>query len=542
MRNRAVYRLFSSFDDPAISPEAWNRLLDGGPSDVVFLTWQYQKAWWEALGSGELLLVTAEVKGKLALIAPLFAVSGMVYFVGSGGSDYLDFIGSTEDEDMVDGLMAFAAQQVKGFLGFQLFHMPEGSRSENSIKIAANRQGWELIEESSWACPKLEMREYPDKASEAVRKKSLRRHEAYFERTGDLKIEHLTTGEQILLHLDEFFDQHIERWRQSRNPSLFTQPSNRLFYRRLTEVASETDWLRFTRVVWNGRPIAFHFGFNYKSSFLWYKPCFDVSLASHSPGEVLLRQLLLSAQAENAHTFDFGMGDEKFKSRFATSTKFVRVWGIYSHEAKNVLVLSPHPDDESIGCGGTLRKHCLNGDNVEVVFLTSGEHGGHGRSPEETIKIREQEAQAAATILGISKIDFWREPDGTLELSERILMRLIGKLKDFQPDILYVPHENEHHVDHRVAAELVRRAVDSLPESVRKPTVKMFEVWTPLQGVDHIIDISAHVDIKRQAILAYKSQCDEVKFDEAILGLNRYRGELYSWPGGDYAEVFKEMT
>ena len=59
--------------------------------------------------------------------------------------------------------------------------------------------------------------------------------------------------------------------------------------------------------------------------------------------------------------------------------------------------------------------------------------------------------------------------------------------------------------------------------------------------MDHIVDISAYVAIKRKAIKAHKSQCDVLKFYESALALNRYRGEMHSWPGGDYAEVFKEM-
>ena len=69
----------------------------------------------------------------------------------------------------------------------------------------------------------------------------------------------------------------------------------------------------------------------------------------------------------------------------------------------------------------------------------------------------------------------------------------------------------------------------------------MYEVWTPIQQIDHVANISDNVETKRKAIQAHQSQCSVLKFDEAILGLNRYRGEMHSWPGGDYAEVFTEM-
>ena len=69
----------------------------------------------------------------------------------------------------------------------------------------------------------------------------------------------------------------------------------------------------------------------------------------------------------------------------------------------------------------------------------------------------------------------------------------------------------------------------------------MFEVWTPLQNLDEIVEISPYLDAKLAAIRAYKTQCEVVGFDEAIIGLNRYRGELHSWPEGNYAEVFAEL-
>src|SRR5687767_7617139 len=109
----------------------------------------------------------------------------------------------------------------------------------------------------------------------------------------------------------------------------------------------------------------------------------------------------------------------------------------------NVLVISPHPDDESIGCGGTLRKHIVEGDSVQVIFLTSGEKGGHGRSEEETIEIREKESFAAAEVLNIEKIEFWRQPDGAFEATQTNVNRLVEKIKDYKATVIYAPHYRE---------------------------------------------------------------------------------------------------
>ncbi len=206
-----------------------------------------------------------------------------------------------------------------------------------------------------------------------------------------------------------------------------------------------------------------------------------------------------------------------------------------------ILVLSPHPDDEAIGCGGTLRKHIIDGDKVQVIFLTSGERGGHGMSEEETKRVREREAKDAAAILGYESFEFWRIPNGKLRVTKSTVERLQVKLKDWRPDFIYVTHDKEMHPEHRAAAGIVHKALSNEFALEDKPVVYMYEVWTPMQNMDHIVDISSYVDVKRNAIQAHKCQCAVMSFDEAILGLNRYRGEMHSWPGGDYAEIFVRM-
>ena len=206
-----------------------------------------------------------------------------------------------------------------------------------------------------------------------------------------------------------------------------------------------------------------------------------------------------------------------------------------------VLVLSPHPDDESIGCGGTLRRHVLAKDQVLVVFLTSGEKGGHGRSLEETCRLREQEAKEASRILGIADLEFWRQPDGALRAGTSLVKRLQKKIREWSPDILYVTHDREMHPDHRASVRLLRQAFSGAGRRRAKLSVLMYEVWTPIQRMDEIVDVSPYIQTKLAAIRAYKTQCEVVGFPEAILGLNRYRGEMHSWPGGKYAEVFTRL-
>ena len=327
-----VVRALTGFDDPTFGRRQWNGLQAGRTGDGVFLTWEWQSAWWSVLGRGTLRLLVAEREGQVLALAPLFTESGMVYFVGSGAADYLDFVGDVGMPGVMEALLAAACAAVPGFIGFVFYHVPEASPTGALLAQAAERLGMAWFDEGGMPAPVLELPD-PEAVLRAAGRKSLVRHERFLERHGSLAVVHGRRREEIEPHLDAFFAQHRERWQETPHPSLFHDPAQPRFYRALTAAGDGAGWLRFTRVEWQGRPIAFHFGFCHRGRYLWYKPSFAVDLARRSPGEVLLRRLLLAAGEEGAHTFDFGLGDEPFKARFATRVDRVRNWGLYDRRA-----------------------------------------------------------------------------------------------------------------------------------------------------------------------------------------------------------------
>lgn len=328
------YHCLSGFNDPMLSPEDWAALQYKGSGNTVFMSWHWQKTWWEVFGRGKLLLLLAVKNDEPVALAPLFADGGMLFFVGSGGSDYLDFIGDTNDPEIIKGLLQLAIENTPALLGCRFYHIHTSSATPQTLDMVARKLGWDCFDEGGMPCPMLSIKEFPEKAKAATEKKSLLRHEGWFNRNGGIEVQHYSLYEDILPHLDAFFDQHIARWSATPYPSLFVDPLQRRFYKRLSEVASDTGWLRFTIVYWQQQAIAFHFGMHYNRSFLWYKPTFDITLAKLSPGEVLLRQLLLKAMEEAAEYFDFGLGDEAFKDRFASSTLTVTNIGLYPAHIK----------------------------------------------------------------------------------------------------------------------------------------------------------------------------------------------------------------
>lgn len=326
-------RVVSDFDDPAVAPHIWRRLLARGHTNAVNLTWEWQRNWWNTFGRGELLLIVAERDEEPECIAPLFAENGMIFNICP--EDHLDFVGSAAP-DVLAAIIETACESVPGFQGMRLYFLPDTSPTGTYLARAAERLGLECIRETTLRAPFLDIATHRDAAIACTRKKSLLRHESYFRRNGALLIEHARTTEEILPQLDTFFEQHVARRAATPHASLFVDNRQRDYYRSIVANVAPTGWLRFTRIDWNDRAIAFHFGLSYRRRFLLGIPSFDIELQEHSPGEVLLRQLILAAIGEDAKIFDFGPGDETYKYRFATGEANLATWGIYPKSAQRV--------------------------------------------------------------------------------------------------------------------------------------------------------------------------------------------------------------
>ncbi len=203
-----------------------------------------------------------------------------------------------------------------------------------------------------------------------------------------------------------------------------------------------------------------------------------------------------------------------------------------------ILVIAPHPDDEAIGCGGAVCLHTSNGDRVVVAFMTSGEMGLKHLPRDEAWQIREAEAEAAAGLLGIARLEFLRQPDCTtdasLETTASLLAPLLGAE---QPELVYVPHAGEWHPDHRAAFPALDRALRD--SEIPAPRLLAYEVWTPLSEFDDLLDVTPVITRKLRAIRCYHSQLAQLRYDRAIRGLNQYRGNL---AGYRYAEAFQHVS
>lgn len=205
----------------------------------------------------------------------------------------------------------------------------------------------------------------------------------------------------------------------------------------------------------------------------------------------------------------------------------------------NILVIAPHPDDEAIGCGGTIGKHTARGDRVAVVFLTSGELGLKQLAREKAWATREAEARRSAKILGISKLNFLRLPDWTAGDHIKEGAGLLAPiLKRNPPEIIYLPHPFEWHPDHKAALPILRAAARKA--GITRTKLLGYEVWTPISEYDSVEDISKTMSLKLRALRAHRSQLKDWDYARAVRGLNEYRGAMAG--RCRYAEIFQTLS
>ena len=183
-----------------------------------------------------------------------------------------------------------------------------------------------------------------------------------------------------------------------------------------------------------------------------------------------------------------------------------------------ILIIAPHPDDESIGCGGVLAKYY---SQSKVLLLTNGCKGHkNDLTDSECAKIRHNEFVSAMQSLNIEIISECGLVDGDLanhlkEIPEIDLSRF---------DYIFIPHKNEAHRDHRAAFEYF----DHLYQQ-KYCNAKMFgyEISRPIATPTHYVEVNTCINTKKDLINHYSSQMIIEDYIALAYGLNMYRGAAF---------------
>jgi len=180
----------------------------------------------------------------------------------------------------------------------------------------------------------------------------------------------------------------------------------------------------------------------------------------------------------------------------------------------DILVITAHPDDAELSCGGTIVSAVAQGKTVAVVDLTRGELGTRG-----TAETRAEESAAAAKILGVSARENALLPDGFLANTCDQQMAVLPFIRKYRPDIVITNAVRDRHPDHGKASTLVSescflsglkaiqtRDADGQKQKAWRPRAVYHIIQDRRIDPDFIVDISDAFEKKMEAIKAYKTQ------------------------------------
>ncbi len=201
----------------------------------------------------------------------------------------------------------------------------------------------------------------------------------------------------------------------------------------------------------------------------------------------------------------------------------------------NVLVISPHPDDDIFGLGGTLKIHSENKDKIKIVYISDGSGGisNNKTQSKKLLEIRKNEAKQACKILGINDLYFMNLKDGKFTQSFDNTKKIEKIITIFKPNIIYTPSFLDIHPDHVESANILAKALEK--NNNFNGEIFSYEIWSPI-FINRLINIDKQKNIKIKAIRAHKSQLASRDYENAILSLNQYRAKMFGF--GNYAEGF----
>lgn len=218
----------------------------------------------------------------------------------------------------------------------------------------------------------------------------------------------------------------------------------------------------------------------------------------------------------------------------------------------SIGVIAAHPDDEVLGCGGTIAR--LAGEHeVHIIILGEGVSSRYDHrqaAPSKELQRLQSEARAVATLLGVKSVEFGGLPDNRLDEVPLldVIKRVERWLEELQPEMIYTHHPGDLNIDHLITFRAVLTAARPMQSccvrhiyafEVPSSTEWAFQRFEPTFRPNVFVDISATIKTKIHAMQKYTSEAQpspHPRSPEALQAIARRWGSVV---GVEYAEAFE---
>ena len=202
---------------------------------------------------------------------------------------------------------------------------------------------------------------------------------------------------------------------------------------------------------------------------------------------------------------------------------------------ERVVVFVPHPDDESLGCGGLINQ--LHQQNTPTLIVLVSDGSGAGELDANASQTRQQEFKNALSLLSPNcEVEYWNLPDGALNQAQNLSLKIEATIERFSATHMIAPWLKDMHPDHAAVGEGAYQAMQKIP---MVQSILFYEVWTPVQA-NRVLDISQNYAIKKAALQCHQTALECGSYQRAMYGLSSYRslftGHLAK--EGTFAEAF----
>jgi CelD/BcsL family acetyltransferase involved in cellulose biosynthesis len=321
----------------------WGALLRSVDRPSMFLTWEWQEAWWRAFGRGDLWPVLVDGDRGPRAIVPLYRDAVRLRGIplrtlrlvgdGSGDGDDLDALVADADGPGAAAALLRLLRHRRDWDLLQLHPVPESSRFGHAVERMARRAGWAMRIEH-FGCTHTPLPDDWDDFLMQLKSRMRSRVRSLLRKLVDVEgshLERIDRADRLDAALDCLFELHQARWQAIGKPGAFADPARRRMFRDFAFRALQHGWLRLFILHVDGAPMAAQLGYVYDNVFLQIQEGFDPDAYDRSPGVALRAAVFRECIGEGLDAYDNLLGTPPQKMR----------WGAVSRRVRRLTIARP---------------------------------------------------------------------------------------------------------------------------------------------------------------------------------------------------------